>query len=336
MRNSTKKILVLSGLAFALFLLVGVVRPGYGFEGKITFADFSWESAQFHNRLAGFLIEKGWNREVDYTFVEEIPGFMGLERGDLQIAMEAWVDNSASYWEKAEKRGKVVTLGKNYPDAPQGWYVPTYVIEGDESRGIEPLAPGLKSVTDLPRYWEVFRDSEKKSKGRFNNGPSGWIVSVTNAKRLKSYGLDETFTNFYTGSSAALSTAIASAYEKGKPVLAYYWEPTPILGMYDMTKLEEPPYDPEVWDDTGACAFPKCRVLKVANKEFLDESPEIRVMLERYSTTLELTNEVLAYMKQNDMGPDKAVQWFLKQYPDLWRSWVLDPAAVARINNALD
>lgn len=336
MRNVMNNVLAVLGIFVALLVLLGVVQPGFGADGKVTFADFSWESVQFHNRVAGFLIEKGWNREVGYTFVEEIPGFMGLERGDLQVAMEAWVDNSASYWEKAEKRGRIVSLGKNYPDAPQGWYVPTYVIKGDEARDLKPMAPDLRSVKDLSRYWELFRDPEQKTKGRFCNGPSGWIVSVTNAKRLEAYGLDKTYVNFYTGSAAALAAAIAGAYEKGEPVLAYYWEPTPILGMYDMTKLEEPPYDEKVWNDTGACAFPKCRVLKVANLEFLEGAPEIRAMLERYHTSLQRTNEALAYMERNGVGPEKAARWFLKGHPDLWKAWVGNPDAVARISKALD
>lgn len=336
MKNLTKNLLAVMGLIFAVLVLLGVVQPGFGAERKIAFADFSWESAQFHNRVAGFLIEKGWNREVGYTFVEEIPGFMGLERGDLQITMEAWVDNSASYWEKAEKRGKIVSLGKNYPDAPQGWYVPTYMIKGDSSRGIEAMAPDLKSVSDLSRYWELFRDPEKKSKGRFYNGPAGWIVTTTNSKRLKAYGLDKTFVDFYAGSGAALATAIVSAYEKGEPVLAYYWEPTPILGMYDMTKLEEPPYDEKVWNDNGACAFPKCRVFKVANLEFLQSSPGIRDMLERYHTTLQMTNEALAYMQQHEATPDETARWFLKNHPALWKDWVQDPHVRQRIVKALD
>ena len=319
-----------------LLIATAGIRQGHCSDNKVAFADFSWESAQFHNRVAGFLIGHGWGKDIDYTFVEEIPGFMGLERGDLQIAMEAWVDNSASYWEKAQKRGKVVSLGKNYPDAPQGWYVPTYIIKGDKARGIEPTAPDLKSVTDLPKYWELFRDQEVKTKGRFNNGPSGWIISVTNAKRLKAYGLDKTFVNFYTGSGAALAASIAEAYEKGKAVLAYYWEPTPILGMYDMTKLQEPPYDEKIWDDTGACAIPKCRVFKIANLGFLKGNPGIKQMLERYSTTLELTNQALAYMKKNGATPEDTARWFLKGHSDLWESWVTDPGRQAKINSALE
>ncbi|SMG13548.1 ABC transporter substrate-binding protein [Dethiosulfovibrio salsuginis] len=310
---------------FAVILTTIAIFPSARLEAvgnEVIFTDFSWDSAQFHNRVAGYILEKGFDRKVRYSFTEEMPGFLGLERGDLHLAMETWVDNSISFWDKAKERGRIVDLGKNYPDAPQGWYVPAYVVKGDPKRGIEPLAPDLKSVSDLPKYWEVFKDPEDKGKGRFLNGPTGWPVSVKNASKLEAYGLDETYSNFYAGSGAALAVGIAGAYEKGQPVLAYYWEPTPLLGKYDMIKLEEPPYDPEVWKGSGACAFPACRVLKTGNAAFLESEPEIKAFVEAYATSLELTSTALAKMDAEGMTHDEAARWFLREHPDLWASWV--------------
>ena len=59
-------------------------------------------------------------------------------------------------------------------------------------------------------------------------------------------------------------------------------------------------------------------------------------MLERYHTSLELTNEALAYMKKNDADPADTAEWFLKTHADLWGSWVQDPDAKARISKALN
>ena len=296
-------------------------------EGQpVVFADFSWDSVQFHNRVAGFILEHGFGKKVLYSFTEEVPGFLGLERGDLHLAMETWVDNSAPYWEKAKKNGKMISLGKNFQDAPQGWYVPTYIIKGDPARGIEPSAPDLKSVYDLPRYWKLFEDPEDETKGRFLNGPTGWHVSITNALKLEAYGLDRHLNNFHAGSASALAVGIASAYERGNAVLAYYWEPTPLLGKYDMTKLEEPPYDPEVFNTNGGCDFPACRVLKTGNREFLEQEPDIRTFIERYTTTLEYTNQALAFMEDNGLTHAEAAVEFLKKHPELWRKWLDEPA----------
>ncbi len=318
-----------------LFVCVFAAAPSALAKDRVIFTDWSWDSVQVHNRIAGYILEKGYDREVDYAFSEEIPGVLGIERGDFHIAMEAWIDNAPGLFDRAMNGGNVVNLGRNFPDAPQGWYVPTYVIEGDPERGIEPMAPDLKSVEDLPRYWELFRDPEQKNKGRLYNGPSGWNVSVINKKKLEAYGLDETYVAFYSGSASALATAIASNYEKGNPVLAYYWEPTPLLGMYDMTKLEEPAYDPDIWASTGGCDFPTCRVQIIANRDFIEANPEIEAMLRRYETTLEQTNAALAYMNKNGGGLMRGAIWFLKNHPEDWKSWVKDEKRIGKIENAL-
>ncbi|WP_301540049.1 glycine betaine ABC transporter substrate-binding protein, partial [Shigella sonnei] len=61
------------------------------------------------------------------------------------------------------------------------------------------------------------------------------------------YGLSNSFVNFRTGSGAALDAEVASSVKRGKPVLFYYWSPTPLLGRFNLVKLEEPPFDAEAW-----------------------------------------------------------------------------------------
>jgi len=138
-------------LILAVLCLAAAV-PGMAAARPVTLVDFSWDSVQVHNRIAAYIIEKGYGRETDFIFAESLPGFMGMERGDADFSMEGWVDNLLEYWEKTTKSGKMVSLGTNFPDAPQGWYVPIYMIKGDEKRGIKAVAPDLKSVADLPKY----------------------------------------------------------------------------------------------------------------------------------------------------------------------------------------
>jgi len=312
-----------------LFAGAAAARP-------VTLVDFSWDSVQVHNRIAAYIIEKGYGKQTDFIFAESLPGFMGMERGDADFSMEGWVDNLLDYWEKVTKNGKMVSLGTNFPDAPQGWYVPTYVIKGDEARGIKAVAPDLKSVADLPKYWELFKDPENPKKGRLLNGPAGWKVTSINEMKIKGYGLDKHYSAFSAGSETALSTAIKRAYDRGEPVLAYYWEPTWVMGLLDMTKLEEPPYEEKLWNDENlyACAIPSVRVLIVANTKFVEANPDIAAFLKNYTTTLEQNNKVLGFMFEGKADTQKAAVWFLKNYEDVWKSWV--PSDVAeKVSEAL-
>jgi electron transfer flavoprotein beta subunit len=70
------------------------------------------------------------------------------------------------------------------------------------------------------------------------------------------YGLDEFYIYIDPGSDPALSASIASAYEKGEPIVAYYWEPTWLTGKYDLVLLEDPAYvDGDSWSTAYALAM---------------------------------------------------------------------------------
>lgn len=325
-----------TGLAVLLLLIATLsasVRAAS--QETIVFGDASWESIQFHNRVAGFIVEHGYGRPVDYLFGDTLPILHGLIRGDVDAYMEVWIDNIREAVEEALASGSIVNLGSNFPDAPQGWYVPTYVIKGDPERGIEPVAPDLRSVADLARYWEIFRDPEVPDKGRFYNCTLGWACNEINKAKLAAYGLDEYYVAFSPGSQAALNATIAAAYRRGQPWFGYYWEPTWVIGQYEMTRLEEPPYTDACWASDRGCAYPTSQVLIMVNARLREKAPEVFAFLSRYETELEHTNRALAHLNQTGGSAEEAAVWFLREYPDVWRSWV-DADAARRVEEALE
>lgn len=330
-------------LAYSNRIIVAVVVLGVVLGGiasaqrTVVFVDWSWDSAIVHNRIAAFIAEHGFGLETDYLMADTVAGVQGMRRGDIDVSMETWIDNTPEIWNDALDEGLLVDLGYNFLEAPQGWYVPTYVIKGDPERGIEPMAPDLQSVYDLPEHWEIFRDRENPRKGRFYNGITGWIISEYNTERLKVYGLADTFENFYPGSQAAADTSIVRAFERGEAWLGYYWEPTWIMGKYDMTMLEEPEYNEECWDEEEGdfgCAFPSADVKILANAKFAEREPEFIQFLKNYETELSHTNEILAYMETEGVEALEAAEWFLREYEALWTGW-LDDHIVAKVKVAL-
>jgi glycine betaine/proline transport system substrate-binding protein len=318
---------------FSFFLLT-LCPHGIGASKKIILADLGWDSAQVHNRIAGFIIEHGYGYKTEYMPGETIPLFAGLVRGDIDINMEVWVDNQQEAYNKGVKSGKITDLGSNFPDSWQGWLIPTYMIKGDPKRGIKPMAPDLKSIDDLPKYWKLFKDPEDPSKGRFYNSVPGWECTKINSKKLKAYGLDIYYNDFITGSDAALNGSIAAAYKKSKPWLGYYWAPTWVLGKFDMTPIKEPPYDKKVWDTNYACAYPSVRVNIVINKSLLKRAPDVMEFLRNYETSQGITNKFLACMREQKATKQAAAMWFLRNYQNLWTGWIPDNVAT-KVKTAL-
>lgn len=297
-------------------------------DRPVVFADLNYGSAQFHTAVASRIIKDGYGCKVDSIPGDTIPLINGVARGDADIIMEIWTANPAQAWVDAEKAGQTVALGTTYPDATEGWFVPTSIVSGPDA-----VAPDLKAVSDLPNYTKLFADPEEPGKGRFYNCPAGWQCEVVNSKKLIAYGLDDKYTNFRPGTGEALAAAAEAGALRNKPVLFYYWGPTWLLGKYDFTRLDEPPFDKTVWDammasdhPTKATAYPVSKVIVGANKEFADSAPTLTAFLKAYSSTNAATSAALAYMRDNDAAPDEAAVNFLKSTGD-WTKWV--PADVA-------
>ncbi len=329
---------ILSALALLTLAIAGCAtgpeQGGSPQNEPIVLGDASWDSIQVHNRIAGFIIENGYGYEVDYLFGETLPLLQGLSTGGIDIYMEVWSDNVSDAWQKVLAEGTVQDLGLIFPDAPQGWYVPTYMIKGDATRGIEAVAPDLHSVFDLPQYKELFKDAEVPSKGRFHNSPPGWVCTAINEEKFVAYGLNEAFNLFSTGSDTALATSMVSAYEKGEPWVGYYWEPTWVMGKLEMTLLEEPPYDPEVWESNKGCHYPAAKVQKGIHNDLQNSAPEVVEFIENYATTLQQNNELFAYMIENNGDTEKAARYFLENYTAVWKAWLPEDIAV-KVEKAL-
>lgn len=288
----------------------------------IIFADAGWDSIRFHNDIAAFIMENGYGYETDILPGSTSATFAGFRKGDINVYMEVWTDNIVDVYQDAIDSGDIIEVSTNFDDNAQGLYVPTFLIEGDPEKGIEPIAPDLKTVQDLEKYWEIFKDVEQPSKGRIYGSPPGWQVDEIMQAKVETYGLDKTFNYFSPGSDTALGASIAGAMEKNEPWVGYYWEPTWVLGKYDMTLLEEDPYDEEKWNDGYGSSFPPMPVTVCVHKELEETAPELVEFLSNYTTSSEITSKALAYMQETDASTKDAAQWFLTEYEELWTSWV--------------
>ena len=305
-------------------------------DRPVVFGGLDYGSAAFHTALARFILEEGYGCATD-----SIPGTtlvlnQGLARGDVDILMEVWTANAAQAFVDARERGEVEELGATFPDATEGWYVPSYVVEGEDAP-----APELTSVQELDQYTALFSDPEQPDQGRFLNCVIGWQCEVVNTKKLIAYDLMDDYTNIRPGAGAALEAEVRSAYLREKPVLFYHWAPTALIGRFDFVKLDEPAYDEETWttmmnseEPENATAYPVTRVVVGANTDFTDAAPRLREFFMDYGTTSAQTSAALAFMQENDATPEDAAMHFLETQDGVWREWV--PQDIAeRVSAAL-
>ena len=327
-------------LGGSLLALAVLAQPTHAAE-PIHFGDITWESGSFITEVLRLIVEKGYGLPTDTLPGSTVSLEAALAKNDIQVIGEEWAGRSPA-WVKAESEGKVFGLGDTVKGATEGWWVPEFVIKGDAARGIKPLAPDLKSVADLPRYKDVFRDPEDPTRGRFLNSPTGWTSEIVNSQKIKAYGLTDSFVNFRTGSGAALDAEVASSIRRGKPVLFYYWSPTPLLGRFKLVKLEEPPFNAEAWktlsdaknpNPIGTRSMPAKLAIGVS-APFKAQYPQLVSVFEKVDLPIDLLNGLLADMSEKRTQPRQVALAFLKEQPQVWQQGV--PAQVAaKVNAAL-
>ena len=323
MKVKMRQMFVIIGLLLIAVFLFLPLNASEAAKGTIRFGDFGWDSAQVHNRIAGFIVKHGMGYDLEYIPGDTIMLNTAMLQDDVDINMESWTENIQELYDKMIKSGKVLDLGSNFPDSWQGWLVPTYMIKGDPKRGIKPITPDLKSIADLPKYWEVFKDPEVPTKGRFHNSIPGWKCTEINSKKLKAYGLDKTFNDFITGSDAALTGSMVAAYKKGKPWIGYYWTPTRALTEFDMTPIEEPPFDQKTWDTTKGCSYQSVQVNILINAGLQKRAPDVVEFLKNYETTNAENIEISDFLKGKKGGKSEAAaMWFLREKEASWTKWV--------------
>jgi glycine betaine/proline transport system substrate-binding protein len=327
----------------AAFLTAALLAAGSAHAADTTcgggktvhFAGITWESGAFATEVLRQILEKGYGCKTDVVPGSTAATETALAHNDVQVWAEQWTGRS-EITAKAVASGSVKLVGDTLPGGTkEGWFVPDYVVKGDPARGIKPSAPGLVSVTDLPKYKEVFEDDEEPTKGRFLNCPSGWDCERVNTRLLKVLKLDDSYTNFRPGTGAALDAAIASAYSRGKPILFYYWGPAALMAKYQLTELKMPPYNAECWktlrdeSSTSQCAssYMVSHVTVGVSTPFYNDDPQLMAMFKKVQFPMDFLNETILDMSVKKIDGSTMATQFLRTHPEMWKQWV--PADVA-------
>lgn len=315
-----KKIIIFLAVVIAagfLFFTQSAQKKGL----IITVTDNGWDSQKFHNAVAKLIVEHAFDGyELQYSTASSTMNWQSMVAGDVDLDIESWTDNVATYpQDKAE--GKVADVGVLVPDSAQGFYVPRYVIKGDQEAGIEPLAPELVSVKDLKKYAHVFPDDETPGKGRIYGAIPGWMADEILYKKYELYGLSENYNYVRLGSEASLFSSLVSAYNLHKPWVGYCYEPTWVAGKLDLVRLQDNPYD-EAGFQEGGTEFPRQELKIVSSSGFAKKAPELLPFFEKYQTGSKLVSEALAYLDENKASHDEAAVWFLKNNDHLLDEWL--------------
>ncbi|MFC5475313.1 ABC transporter substrate-binding protein [Paraherbaspirillum soli] len=330
-----KPMIAAAALVSAASAAQATAVPQWCAEGKpVRFAGVTWESAQFFTAIASFIVANGYGCKIESVSGSTAVTEAALVANDLQVWMEQW--ERTNVIKQGRNDGKIALVGSILTGGTrEGWFVPAYLVHGDPKRGIKASAPELKSVADLPRYKHLFKDDEEPTRGRFLNCPSGWDCERINNQKFKAYKLAASYTNFRPGTGGALDATISSAYERGKPILFYYWSPAGLMGKYQFIQLQEPEFSEKCWrtlqnnttDAVCGSGTPSSKLTIGVATPFIKGAPDIIAFFDKFSVAGDIVNHAITEMRERKVDAAVLARDFLQKNKALWKQWV--PADVA-------
>ncbi len=288
-------------------------------EGKVQFSTGGdLEQDIQANLMTETVNALGGEAEVLQSAITETWAAMG--KGEPVVAMVFWRWQTPELWDKyVEQEKTVVEVGTTDYPGEEGWYVPTYVIEGDEERGIEPACPGLPDWEALNECKDVFATAKTGDKGQYMSGAESWAFAYGDQPRIDNLGLD--YEMVFAGSEAALYADLTSNYEQGKPWLGLMWRPNYMTQKYDLTRVEFPEYTDECWGDTYACQWPETIIYQAASKTIKDDHPTTWNIIKNYDLNNGQLQEMQLMVIDDGLSPKEAVEAWMDDNRDVWAGW---------------
>lgn len=323
---------LLASTCLALGMFAGLSSVHAADCGTMTIASMNWQSAEVLSNLDKIILNEGYGCQAEITTGDTVPTITSMaEKGEPDIAPEAWIDLLPDVVKKGVDEKKLIISGTALPDGGiNGWWIPKYLADAH---------PDIKTIPDALKHPELFPAPEDPSMGAVYNGPQGWGATVITAQLFKAYDAEKAgFTLVDSGSAAGLDGSIAKAYEQKKGWLGFYWAPTALLGKYEMVKLDwGVPYDKEAWSKCVAVAdcpnpkpsaWPTDHIVTLVSTKFSAKADqEVMDYLSKRSWSNDTVGKLMAWMTDNQATGEDGAKHFLKTNKDIWTKWVSADAA---------
>ncbi|MFC1235287.1 ABC transporter substrate-binding protein [Vibrio sp. F74] len=299
--------------------------------GTVTIADMNWNSASLMAHIDQFILNTGFNCEAELIPGDSLPtGTSMIEKGKPDVAPELWTNSIRDALDQGVKDKRLRYAGKSLSDGgEEGFWVPAYLVE---------QYPEMNTIEGVIKHAGLFEHPESDEKHAFYGCPAGWTCQITAEHLFSALKLeDHQFEIIDPGSGAALSGTIAKAYERKKPWFGYYWSPTPVLGKYDMVKVDfGSGVDVEEYvncttqaecDSPKVTMYPPSPVHTITTESFAIRAPDAYQYFANRGFTNKVMSQLLAWMEDNQADSEEAMQYFLETYPEVWQKWVSEDVA---------
>lgn len=188
--------------------------PGWAQDNVIKMGTLSWEDLTPITGITKKVLEdKGFTVEVT-EFSEWGIAYAALAKGDVEILASQTDYVAHDYWDRNKRRLEKISPVSH--GLYQGIAVPTYV--------------NINSIEELNASADTLG-------GKIIGIEPGAGLMRDAANAVETYGLD---LQLVEGSTAAMTAALKSAYDRQEPIAVTIWEPSWMMQSFEMKYLADP------------------------------------------------------------------------------------------------
>ena len=305
--------------------------------GKLVIAEQNWASAELMANVDKIILEEGYGCEVELVPGATMPTFTSMnDKGTPDMNPEQWANAvSTALKEAVSEKRLIIANQAPITGLGEGWWINPAAIE---------KYPQIKNMTamEILEHPEWFPSKEDASKGGFMGCPAGWGCQLANANLYRAFDMEKKgWTLLDPGSAAGLDGSIAKAADSNEPWIGYYWNPTSMVGKYNLQQLDfgVPFAGRDNWDncitlaeqdcaDPKPTAWTKSEVNSIVSANFAKTGgKDVLGYVEKRTYPGTVMNGMLVFMADNQAkGSDAAVEFLIK-HEDIWTKWVSSSAA---------
>jgi glycine betaine/proline transport system substrate-binding protein len=252
----------------------------------------AWADAEIVARVVERILEERLERSVDLLMSDIGIQYQGLESGDLDVMLMAWLPNTHEAF-YAKVCDAVVNLGPIYTRAHIGWVVPDYVSRNE-----------LGSIEDLARP-----DVQGRLGGEIQGIDPGSGLMQASERAMGAYGLSDM--RLVASSGAAMTAALARAIRDRRWIVATAWSPHWMFARWHLRYLDDP---------KGVFGSEE-RVHALISRRFAGagDTEAVELLTRMFIPRPELER---AMLEATERDVDRAVDGFLERERDRVRYWV--------------
>ena len=298
--------------------------------GSFQIAEMNWASAELMANIDAFILENGYGCDIELVPGATTTTFASMnEKGQPDVAPELWTNAVQVPLQAAIEEGRLhPVLEGPITELGEGWWLPP---------AFAAKHPELDTVLKVLERPDLFPHPEDPSKGGFVGCPAGWGCQLNNANLFRAFDMEaKGWELIDPGSAAGLDGSMAKAVERDEPWFGYYWNPTALIGKYNMVKLDwgVPFAGRENWDnciaqpeqdcsDPQVSAWTESEVYTVVTDNFKKNGGRQALKyLEKRIFPGPVMNGMLVYMQDEQASGEDAAIHFLETQGEVWESWV--------------